>query len=83
MPSLSENPHLTGLLKAKNLEIDPSLVTCVTVGDQRILSVGGIVPEGTVVGFCFKEGDVNITAVIYDESKEGQDDALTTVQCII
>jgi len=80
MSGLTENPHLASLLATKGLEVMPNFMMGLSQSGQP-LSVGQVTPQGTVVGFCMPEDATDITAVIYDESKEGEEDAMTTVSC--
>lgn len=83
MSGPSENPHLTALLDLKNLPIIPNRLRGVSQSEQ-FLEVGQVTPHGTVIGFSMPEGATENTdpvAVIYDESKEGQEDAITTIKC--
>lgn len=102
MPNLTENPHLSKLLRTRGLEISSGYSIALTLNGQPI-HPGDVRPEGTVVALCFPEnaadkivdseplklvdgvvvGGVDVVAVVYDESKEGQDDALTMVDCKI
>ena len=79
--SAPENPHLATLLEAKGITMSPSIGYGYPP-DGGLLEIGNVIPQGTVVGFYFPGGTSNeIIAVVYDDSKEGQDDALTTISC--
>jgi len=82
MPTLSENPHLSDLLLKNGLEIvtNISLWTSLDPQFKTSIKVGDITNSGTVVGFAIKgKNRKNLFVVIYDESKEGQDAALSTI----
>ena len=79
--SLLENPHLAGLLAAKGLQVDPKQRMGAPLDWNGSITIGAVRPEGTVVGFCQTGTPGKLTCVVYDESKEGQDEALTTFEC--
>jgi len=84
MPNLSENPHLQELLKAQGLTISPKYRGGIELLESiQEVEIGSVTEYGTVVGFSFvQEGEEpKIMAVIYDEAKEGQPDALTVKEC--
>ncbi|MEK7140806.1 MAG: hypothetical protein AAB815_03410 [Patescibacteria group bacterium] len=84
MPNLTENPHLQELLTARGIQIDPSIRLGVWVVTGETLQLGNVTPSGTIIGFC-GPGDPNdksnIRVIFYDESKEGQADALWVCPC--
>jgi len=82
MPTFSENPHLSDLLRKNGLEIAPNIPLWISLDPQfkASIKIGDITHSGTVVGFAIKgKNRKNLFVVIYDESKEGQDDALSTI----
>lgn len=75
MPSLTENPHCASLLAQRGITIHPTITSSRGVFGTNMVHIGDVKPQGTVVGFCVKDGKCYM--VSYDEAKEGQNDALT------
>ena len=48
--------------------------------DLYLIEIGYIQPEGTVLGFS-RNDDNSVCAIIFDESKEGETDSLSIVNC--
>ncbi|MFA6521810.1 MAG: hypothetical protein WCT53_05500 [Candidatus Gracilibacteria bacterium] len=75
---LSENPHLAELLRQHDVEILKSVVSASGPCHTNRIGIGDIHPRGTVVGWGWKGNKLMI--IVYDESKDGQPDALTLVE---
>lgn len=83
MKKPSENPHLQTLLEKKGLEIFKGQSAALNIESNTNITVGDLLPTGVVVGFHFDETnhEAPLTALVYDESKDADDNALTTIRC--
>lgn len=82
---LQENPFLESLLREKGVAIVPNIHSAYVLPHFEEIKTGDVRPEGTVIGFSYpKTSTTHIPqclALVYDESKEGQLDALTVLEC--
>jgi len=78
--ALSENPHLAELLQQHDVEMLKSVVSASGPFHTHETRIGDMHPKGTVVGWGRKGAD--LVMIVYDETKEGQNDALTLIKTI-